>query len=339
MVFVLLLLLPVGCYSLALNTNGASKKKCGTLILLRHGESVWNVPENERFTGWTDVPLTAKGEVEATLAGQTLAKRGVFVEVAFTSLLCRASRSLELALARCASDSVRVERSWRLNERHYGALQGLQKDRAAKEMGEDLVREYRRSWEVRPPMMTEDHPLFEAIYSDPKYASVPSDLLPRGESVADTAARLEPYWFSDVAEAVRHGKSTIVCAHANSLRALLRIIFRRHVTDAQIRHVKIPTGVPLIYRLEEVARDDCDVDDQGAPLDDGLCVEGLSENPAYDLVPQRPPPECADLEGEMLFPLEECPLIWDDWRLDFDTQGGLISTATSTTTTSSSPPR
>ena len=202
---------------------------------------------------------------------------------------------------------------WRLNERHYGALQGLNKERSIETFGADRVREWRRSWEVRPPLMEPSHPLYPEIYTDPKYKDLPAELLPRGESVADTAARLEPYWFSDIAPAVRSGHSTIVCAHANSLRALLRIILRRQVTDDQIRQVKIPTGVPLIYRLEEVpfAGDDllCDVD--AAPV---LC-DGLSEQPDYDLIPGRPPPECADLEGEMLWPLEECPLIWDDWNL------------------------
>lgn len=299
----------------------STQKTCGTLILLRHGQSIWNVPEDERFTGWTDVPLTRKGEFEAIQAGKTLAERGVEVEVAFTSLLQRASRTLDLTLASCAASSVEINKSWRLNERHYGALQGLNKARAAIDMGEDIVREWRRSWEVPPPKMSELHPLFDSIYNHPMYAKLDLSVaqLPRGESVAQCAARLEPYWFTHVVPAVRAGKCTLVCAHANSLRALLRIIFRRRVTDDQIRSVKIPTGVPLIYRLTEVPRDDdldCVLDHEiDDPLDAPLC-EGLSEDPDYDLVPQPPPPGCEDLTGEILWPLEECPIIYHDWKLE-----------------------
>lgn len=302
-----------------LSFNGMSRwNRCGTLILLRHGESIWNIPEDERFTGWTDVPLTRRGEFEATAAGKTLADRGVEVEVAFTSLLQRASRSLDLCMASCAAEEAVVHKSWRLNERHYGALQGLNKAQAAVDMGEDIVREWRRSWEVSPPAMTEAHPLFESIYGHPMYAKldVPTAELPRGESVAQCAARLEPYWYTEVVPSIRSGRCTLVCAHANSLRALLRIMFRRQVTDHQIRSVKIPTGVPLIYRLTEVSRDpDCPVGVDEGPAMEELC-EGLTEDPDYDLVPQPPPPGCENLTGEMLWPLEECPIIYHDWKLE-----------------------
>mmetsp|Transcript_5170 Transcript_5170/g.15702 ORF Transcript_5170/g.15702 Transcript_5170/m.15702 type:complete len:371 (+) Transcript_5170:67-1179(+) len=285
--------------------------RCGTLILIRHGESIWNVPEDERFTGWTDVPLTRRGEFEATAAGETLATRGVEVEVAFSSLLQRASRTLELALASCAAPGVSIRKSWRLNERHYGALQGLNKARAAVDLGEEVVREWRRSWEVPPPRMSEAHPLFDSIYGHPMYAKLdlPTADLPRGESVAQCAARLEPYWFSDIAPTILAGKCTMVVAHANSLRALLRIMFRRRVTDDQIRSVKIPTGTPLVYRLDVLPVDRC------ADDDDDLC-EGLSADPDFELVPQPPPPGCEHLTGEMLWPLEECPIIYEDWKLD-----------------------
>ncbi|KAJ8598831.1 hypothetical protein CTAYLR_008540 [Chrysophaeum taylorii] len=298
-------------------TTSANRNKCGTLILLRHAESIWNVPHDERFTGWTDVPLTRKGEFDATAAGKTLNDRGVEVEVAFTSLLQRASRTLDLALASCEAPGVSIRKSWRLNERHYGALQGLNKAQAAIDMGHDIVREWRRSWDVPPPAMTPSHPLWDSIYGHPMYAKldVPVADLPHGESVAQCATRLEPYWFSDIVPVLRSGKCTMVCAHANSLRALLRIIFRRQVTDHQIRSVKIPTGVPLIYRLEEVPRDECDPILVGPDPVLDLC-EGLSENPDYDLVPQPPPPGCEDLTGEMLWPLEECPIIYHDWKLE-----------------------
>lgn len=298
--------------------------QCGTLILLRHGQSIWNVPEDERFTGWTDVPLTRKGEYEAMTAGKTLADRNVEVEIAFTSLLQRASRTLDLSLASCADPSgVEVVKSWRLNERHYGALQGLNKAQAAVDMGEDLVREWRRSWEVPPPTMTPNHPLYDTIYRHPTYArlDVPTSKLPRGESVAQCAARLEPFWFSHIVPKIRAGKSTMVCAHANSLRALLRIMFRRQVTDHQIRTVKIPTGVPLIYRLTEVpavVEDDEPCQLENSDDDPFYFCEGLSEVPDYDLVPQPPPPGCEDLTGEMLWPLEECPIIYHDWKLESD---------------------
>jgi len=208
---------------------------------------------------------------------------------------------------------VRVKRSWRLNERHYGALQGLNKAQAALDIGEAIVHEWRRSWEVPPPLMGETHPLWDSIYGHPMYdgLDVSVEKLPRGESVAQCAARLEPYWFSHIVPSVRSGRTTMVVAHANSLRALMRIMFRRQVTDAQIRTVKIPTGVPLIYRLEErpVLEEDLTAPSPEDP------IEGLSETPDYDLVPRPPPPGFEGLTGEMLWPLEECPTIWHDWKL------------------------
>ena len=195
-----------------------------------------------------------------------------------------------------------VRRSWRLNERHYGALQGRNKAQAAVEDGAALVDEWRRSWDVSPPPMTPDHPHWSGIYDDPRYADASPNELPRGESLAACARRLEPFWTSDVAPAVRSGLTVLVVGHANSLRALLRIVFRRQVTEAQIRALKVPTGVPLIYHLDERP---CEADESD------FCALGLGAEPDWELVPRPPPPGCAP-RGRFLYPLDECPVAYDD---------------------------
>ena len=273
-----------------------------TLILLRHGQSIWNVEEDERFTGWWDVPLTVVGEREAAAAGRPLRDSGLSVDALFTSLLSRTTRTADIATAACAAPGMETKRSWRLNERHYGALQGRNKRRAAEEDGEALVAEWRRSWDVAPPPMTPGHPHWAGIYDDDRYRGI-GDALPVGESLEACARRLEPFWTSDVAPAVRSGLTTLVVGHANSLRALLRIIFRRSVTEQEIRDLKLPTGVPLIYHLEERP---C-----GAQDDDEFCALGLGAEPKWELVPRPPPPGCSP-QGKFLIPLsDECPVAYE----------------------------
>jgi 2,3-bisphosphoglycerate-dependent phosphoglycerate mutase len=219
------------------------------LVLLRHGQSTWNA-EN-RFTGWHDVPLSEPGEAEAREAGRMLADAGVAVRVVHTSLLTRAIRTAELALGEAGLSWVPVRRSWRLNERHYGALQGLDKAETAAEHGEDQVKVWRRSYGTRPPAVTpgsEHHPL-----RDPRYRDLPPDAVPLTECLADVVARVVPYWADTVvpdllAEGARGG-AVLVAAHGNSLRAL-----RKHldgIGDEEIVGLEIPTGVPFCYDLAD----------------------------------------------------------------------------------------
>ena len=216
----------------------------GTLALVRHGQSTWNL-EN-LFTGWTDVDLTEQGRAEAAEAGRLLAAEGVAFDVAFTSVLKRAIRTLWIALDTMDRMWIPVERSWRLNERHYGALQGLDKAQTAALHGAAQVKIWRRSYDVPPPPLAADdrrHPRF-----DPRYAGVAPAELPATESLKDTLARVAPYWGARIAPALRAGRHVLVVAHGNSLRALVKML--DGMSEADIVEFNIPTGVPIIYDLD-----------------------------------------------------------------------------------------
>jgi 2,3-bisphosphoglycerate-dependent phosphoglycerate mutase len=218
------------------------------LVLLRHGESTWNL-EN-RFTGWTDVDLSPKGLEEANEAGRLLAAEGYVFDLAHTSLLKRAIRTLWIALDRLDLMWIPVERCWRLNERHYGALQGLNKAETAARYGEQQVKLWRRSYADPPPALTRDDERFPG--KDPRYAALSPDELPLAESLKDTVARFLPYWNEAIAPAVRAGRRVLIAAHGNSLRALVKHL--DSVSDQEIVELNIPTGIPLVYELDEALR-------------------------------------------------------------------------------------
>jgi 2,3-bisphosphoglycerate-dependent phosphoglycerate mutase len=214
------------------------------LLLLRHGQSLWNL-EN-RFTGWTDIDLTAAGRQEAHRAGRRMRQAGLHFDLAFTSVLRRAGETLEIALQEMGSPRLPVQRGWQLNERHYGALQGLSKADTAAHLGKELVMGWRRSLFDRPPALEYDdrrHPRF-----DPLYAAMPPHALPRSESLADTIARLLPYWQEKIAPAIRSGQQVLIVAHGNSLRALA--VYLQDIPPAGVPDLNIPTGVPILYTLD-----------------------------------------------------------------------------------------
>ncbi len=216
-----------------------------TLVLLRHGQSQWNL-EN-RFTGWVDVDLTEQGRSEAIAAGQLMKAEGLTFDVAYTSVLKRAIRTLWTALDQMDAMWLPVHRSWRLNERHYGALQGLNKAETAAQHGEDQVKIWRRSYDVPPPEMpTSDagHPVH-----DPRYAQLDSRVIPGTESLKLTLERVLPYWFDAIAPQLKQGRNVLVTAHGNSLRALYK--FLNQVSDEDILEINIPTGMPLRFELDE----------------------------------------------------------------------------------------
>jgi 2,3-bisphosphoglycerate-dependent phosphoglycerate mutase len=216
----------------------------GKLILVRHGQSVWNL-EN-LFTGWTDVDLSAEGRAEAITAGQQLLKERLATDIAFTSVLKRAIRTLWIMLDEMDRMWVPVERSWRLNERHYGTLQGLDKAQTAAQHGEAQVKIWRRSYDIAPPPLRADDPRHPRL--DPRYATVDPQELPASESLKDTLARVLPFWHARVAPELRAGNNVLVVAHGNSLRALVKML--DGVGDGEIAELNIPTGVPLLYELD-----------------------------------------------------------------------------------------
>jgi 2,3-bisphosphoglycerate-dependent phosphoglycerate mutase len=218
------------------------------LVLLRHGESVWN--QENRFTGWTDVGLTDKGLAEAKMAGQLMKEAGFAFDVAHTSVLKRAIKTLWLALEEMNRMWIPVHHSWRLNERHYGALQGLNKAETATKFGDDQVKVWRRSYDTPPPALADGDPRIEA--TDPRYASLAAGQFPRTECLKDTVARFLPYWHETIAPAVRSGKSVIVAAHGNSLRALIKYL--DNVAEDEIVELNVPTGRPLVYELDAELR-------------------------------------------------------------------------------------
>jgi 2,3-bisphosphoglycerate-dependent phosphoglycerate mutase len=217
----------------------------GKLILVRHGQSIWNV-EN-LFTGWTDVDLSDQGRIEAREAGRQLLKEGIKPDIAFTSVLKRAIRTLWIILDEMDRMWLPVERSWRLNERHYGALQGLNKAQTVEKHGEAQVKIWRRSYDIPPPPLETSDPRHPR--SDERYATLnPSDL-PATESLKDTLARVLPYWNDRIAPELRAGKNVMVAAHGNSLRAMVKML--DNVSEAEITELNIPTGVPLLYELDD----------------------------------------------------------------------------------------
>ena len=216
----------------------------GKLILVRHGQSLWNL-EN-LFTGWTDVDLTEQGRSEAAQAGRELLKERLEVGVAFTSVLKRAIRTLWIMLDEMDRMWVPVERSWRLNERHYGALQGLNKAQTVAQHGEAQVKIWRRSYDMPPPPLAEADPRHPRV--DPRYAAVAAHDLPATESLKDTLARVLPYWHSRVAPELRTGHNVLVVAHGNSLRAMVKML--DEMSESEIVELNIPTGVPLLYELD-----------------------------------------------------------------------------------------
>ena len=218
------------------------------LVLLRHGESTWN--KENRFTGWTDVDLSERGREEAKTAGQLLKDGGYVFDVAFTSVLKRAIRTLGLALDELDLLWIPVTKSWRLNERHYGALQGLNKAETAAKHGDAQIKIWRRSYDIPPPPLTVDderHPSH-----DPRYAELDTKLLPLTESLKDTVDRFLPYWQESIVPAIRSGKRVIIAAHGNSLRALVKYL--DNVSDADIVELNIPTGQPLVYELDDALK-------------------------------------------------------------------------------------
>jgi len=215
------------------------------VVLLRHGESDWN--RENRFTGWTDVRLSPKGTEEAVEAGRLLKKEGYVFDVAFTSVLSRAIQTLWLVLQEMDLMWIPIHNSWRLNERHYGALQGLNKAETAERHGEAQVKVWRRSYDIPPPALTPDDPRHPG--RDPRYAALTSDELPLTESLKDTVARFLPYWHGTIAPVVRAGQRVVVAAHGNSLRALVKYL--DGISDQAIVELNIPTGIPLVYELED----------------------------------------------------------------------------------------
>jgi 2,3-bisphosphoglycerate-dependent phosphoglycerate mutase len=212
------------------------------LVLLRHGESTWN--RENRFTGWTDVDLSPKGVEEAHAAGRLLREGGYRFDLAFTSVLKRAIRTLWIGLEELDQLWLPVEKSWRLNERHYGALQGLNKAEMAQKYGEQKVLVWRRSYDTPPPALDANDQRYEAI--DPRYSGVE---VPRAECLKDTVARVIPYWQSAITPAVRAGRRVLIAAHGNSLRALVKHL--DGVSEAEIVGLNIPTGIPLVYELDD----------------------------------------------------------------------------------------
>jgi 2,3-bisphosphoglycerate-dependent phosphoglycerate mutase len=212
-----------------------------TLILLRHGQSVWNL-EN-LFTGWEDVDLTPKGEAEAVRGGELLVEQDVLPTVLHTSVQKRAIRTAELSLAACDRSWIPVRRSWRLNERHYGALQGKDKKETAATYGVDQVKIWRRSFDVPP------EPLEWDAAADPRYADLPADVIPKAECLADVIARMLPYWYDGIVPDLVNGHTTLVAAHGNSLRALAMHL--EGLTADEVLELNIPTGQPRVYELDD----------------------------------------------------------------------------------------
>ena len=218
------------------------------LVLLRHGESVWN--RDNRFTGWTDVDLTETGEEEARQAARLLAEEDLRLDTCFTSVLVRAVRTLWIVLAELDLMWLPVDRHWRLNERHYGALQGQNKDEKRKEVGEDQVHRWRRSYSVRPPALDEADERFPG--HERKYALLPDAQLPRTESLEDCIARMLPYWHMQIEPALMQGHTPLVVAHGNSMRGIVKHL--DDISDEDIPGLEIPTGVPLLYSFDDALR-------------------------------------------------------------------------------------
>ncbi|NMC64494.1 MAG: 2,3-diphosphoglycerate-dependent phosphoglycerate mutase [SAR324 cluster bacterium] len=222
-----------------------SESETYTLVLVRHGQSIWNL-EN-RFTGWTDVGLSSLGEQEALSSGQILKEKGYTFDIAYTSVLKRAIKTLWIIQEVMGLEWIPVIRGWQLNERHYGDLQGLNKAETAAKFGEAQVKIWRRSFDTPPPPLSLDderHPRF-----DPRYASLKAEQLPASESLKDTIARMLPYWNDTLAPIVKSGKRVLIAAHGNSIRALVK--YFDDISEADITELNIPTGIPLVYHLNK----------------------------------------------------------------------------------------
>ena len=215
------------------------------VVLLRHGESAWN--KENLFTGWTDVDLSEKGREEAREAGRLLKEQGYTFDVAYTSVLKRAIRTLWIALEEMDLMWIPLFHEWRLNERHYGALQGLNKAETAAKYGEQQVKVWRRSYDIRPPALEDSDPRHPG--HDPRYKRLTKDQLPLTECLKDTVARFLPYWHEVIAPAVRSGQLVLITAHGNSLRALVKYL--DSVPESDIVELNIPTGMPLVYELDD----------------------------------------------------------------------------------------
>lgn len=215
------------------------------IVLLRHGESLWN--KENRFTGWTDVDLSEKGIEEAKKAGGILKKEGYTFDLAYTSVLKRGIRTLWIVLDEMDLMWIPVYRSWRLNERHYGALQGLYKSKLAQEMGEEQVLIWRRSYDIPPPPLKTSDPRYPG--NDPRYKEINPKDLPITESLKDTVERFLPYWHETISPIVKSGKNVLISAHGNSLRALIKYL--DNVSEEEIVELDLPTGIPLIYELDD----------------------------------------------------------------------------------------
>ena len=215
------------------------------LVLLRHGESTWN--KENRFTGWTDVDLSERGVAEAKEAGRLLREGGYVFDIAYTSVLKRAIRTLWIALDVLDLMWIPEEKNWRLNERHYGALQGLNKAETAAKHGEAQTKIWRRSYDIPPPPLAPDDPRHPS--RDPRYKDLAPNELPLTESLEDTVARFLPYWHGTIAPAIESGRRVVIAAHGNSLRALVKYL--DNIPDAEIVELNIPTGIPLVYELAD----------------------------------------------------------------------------------------
>ena len=217
----------------------------GTLIMIRHGESEWN--DKGLFTGWVDVPLSDRGKLEAARSGQQLAEAGLRPDVVHTSVLTRAIQTANIALEVADLGWLPVRRSWRLNERHYGALQGKDKAQTRAEFGTEQFMLWRRSYDVPPPALADDDPLSQV--GDPRYAQLPDDVLPRTECLRDVVDRMLPYWYDALVPDLAAGRTVLIVAHGNSLRALVKYL--DHISDADIAELNVPTGMPLVYELDD----------------------------------------------------------------------------------------
>ena len=215
------------------------------LVLIRHGESAWNL-EN-RFTGWKDVDLSPKGIEEAKAAGKILKEMNLVFDVAYTSYLKRAIKTLNIVLEEMDELYIPVYKSWRLNERHYGALQGLNKAETAKKYGDEQVHVWRRSFDIAPPSIDKDSEYYPK--SDRRYADLPDSEIPLGESLKDTIARVLPYWHSDISKSLQEGKNVIVAAHGNSLRALIKYLL--NISNEDILNLNLVTGKPMVFEIDK----------------------------------------------------------------------------------------
>ncbi len=215
------------------------------LVLIRHGQSQWNL-EN-KFTGWKDVDLSQKGIEEAKAGGKLLKELGFSFDIAYTSYLKRAIKTLNYVLEEMDELYIPVEKSWRLNERHYGGLQGLNKAETAEKYGDEQVHIWRRSFDVAPPLVDEKSEYYPR--ADKRYDAIPDNEIPKGESLKDTIARVLPYWHSDISKSIKEGKDVIVAAHGNSLRALIKYLL--NISNEEILKLNLPTGKPLIFEMDK----------------------------------------------------------------------------------------